>query len=533
MSQLDFKRGLCVATVLLGVQLALEVPCVMAQPLPSAQGTPSIRGFSITGVNPLADADISLALAPFLRQPATLENLQKASATLESLLRDKGFGLHRVVLPPQAVGEVIELQLVRFAIGQVRVEGASAFSEANIRASVPSLAEGEAPNLDTLAIQTAMANENPAKNTQVALRAAQVPDVIDASVKVTDSPPLKFSASLSNTGSRETGRDRFTVSAGHHNVFGQDHQLLVAATTSLADPSKVRQLGLNYRLPLYGHLTTLEVAYTDSNVVGSFGTFTSSGAGQTLGLTATRHLQAPQGRKRQVFVSWEDKTFEPTSISGVVIAGQQTRRTRPLTLGYAIKAQNTAQTWDGSVALVTNLSGGSGNHLAAYQSESPSVTRRGWSALRVQGNGSQSMGDGWVIGVRGRAQWAPDALIAGEQLGVGGYTSLRGVQERALAGDSGLLATLEAVSPEWQPGLRWVGFVDGGWVRNHRLAGSPLPLQDSAISVGLGLRYGTGNVSVALDYGRVVKGSNTPLTLNTSSPQSGDHKLHFLLFARY
>jgi hypothetical protein len=36
-----------------------------------------------------------------------------------------------------------------------------------------------------------------------------------------------------------------------------------------------------------------------------------------------------------------------------------------------------------------------------------------------------------------------------------------------------------------------------------------------------------------LDYGRVISGSRTPLTLNSSAPKTGDHKLHFSLTARY
>ena len=494
---------------------------------------PVIRGFSVTGKNPLPDNDVTLILAPFLRKQATLENLQAATASLEAALRDRGFGLHRVILPPQEVDETITLHLVNFTMGSVTVEGASAFSEANIRASLPELQEGGTPLLDRLALQTALANENASKNVQVALRASDKPDQIDATIKVQDAEPLKFSGNLNNTGSRQSGRDRFTLAASHDNLFDRDHQLLAAYTTSLAKPSAVSQLGLSYRVPLYARLSTLELSYTQSDVVGDFGTFSSTGAGRTMGVAMTRHLLAPQGHKRQIHVGLEDKTFDATLMNGVALSGQKLRRTRPLGVGYALGAQSDRFKWDAAVSALINLPGGAGNDLASYRSESPSVTRARWTALRARASWAAGFGDGWAVAWRGQAQWTPDALIAGEQLGLGGYSTLRGTQERALAGDTGLTSSLEVSSPEWMPGLRWAGFWDAGWVASHLAPSVASPGNDSAASIGLGVRYSKGPVSMMLDYGRVISGSRTPMTLNSSAPKTGDHKLHFSLTARY
>ncbi|OYU43633.1 MAG: peptidase S37, partial [Burkholderiales bacterium PBB4] len=112
-----------------------------------------IRGFDITGENPLPAGDTSRILAPFLRTDATMETLQKATAALELALKDKGYGLHRVSLPPQEVGQSVTLNIVKFVIGKVVVEGNERISTANIRASLPELVEGQAPNFNTLAVQ--------------------------------------------------------------------------------------------------------------------------------------------------------------------------------------------------------------------------------------------------------------------------------------------------------------------------------------------------------------------------------------------
>lgn len=528
----------CSAALVLGVWSG----SVCAQPSVAAHSAqkgvtavegPLIRGFAVTGANPLPDSEISVLLAPFLRKPATLETLQRATASLEAALRAKGFGLHRVVLPPQDVDETITLNLVQFTMGSVDVEGGTAFAPANVRASVPELAEGGTPNLERLAIQTALANENGSKHIQVSLRGGDQPDRVDATIKVQESPPFKFSVNLNNTGSKQSGRDRFTLAASHDNLFDRDHQLVGAYTTSLAKPSAVSQFGLTYRVPLYEQLSMLDVSYTNSDVVGDFGTFTSTGAGRVLGASVRRHLSAPQGEKRHVFVRLEDKTYEPTRLNGQALAGQSLRRSRPLTLGYASNRQGDRSIWDWQASLAFNLPGGSGNQLAAYRSESPSVNGTRWSALRAHAIWATGLGDGWSLAWRGQAQWTPDALLAGEQLGVGGYTSLRGTEERGLSGDSGVTSSLEVGSPEWGPGLRWVVFWDAGWVASHRAGLKSLPSSDRASSVGLGVRYALKPVSLMLDYGRVVVGSKQPAGLSSTVPRSGDYKLHMSVTARF
>lgn len=508
----------------------------MATAAPPVQA-PTVRGFAISGDNPLSAGDEALALAPFFRAPATLDTLQRATAALEAILVKQGHVLHRVVLPPQEVGEVIRLEMVHFSMGQVVVEGNQHFDVANIRASLPELSEGGVPRLGLLAVQTALANANPAKQVQVGLRAATEADRIDATVKVQDGRPMAASVTVSNMGTAATGRDRVTLAGQHSNLFNQDHQLAGAYTTSAARPGDVQQLGLTYRAPLYRQGGMVDASYTRSSVVGSFGTgagaFTSTGAGHTWGLGYTQHLLPHDGLQRDVSLLLEDKVFDATALNGATLAGQVARRSRPLSLGYRIKRQSDGAYWDAGLTLAANLSGGSGNSLVAYQTERPVVTTTRWRALRAQASHVSALGSNWLLGGRVQAQWSPTALVSGEQFGLGGFSSLRGTQERALAGDSGWSASLELTSPEWVPGLRVLGFVDGGGLYTRQGVASLAPTRDSASSLGLGLRFNRGPVVVALDYGQVVSGSRAPVAVNPQAPRHGDHKLHLTLSARF
>ena len=145
----------------------------------------AIRGFEVKGDNPLSSAQTSAVLAPFLRNDATIDTLQKATSALETALRDAGHGLHKVALPPQDVGDKVSLEIVKFTIGRVQVSGQQHFNEANIRASLPELAEGASPNFKTLAVQTALANDNPSKQVTVSLKVTATGRLVGGSTACT------------------------------------------------------------------------------------------------------------------------------------------------------------------------------------------------------------------------------------------------------------------------------------------------------------------------------------------------------------
>ena len=547
---LSFRLSAVQLPVWLGLVSVATGP-VLAQPaLPAtAQRPPApvqapaeplrLRGFTVTGDNPLDDATTTLVIAPFLRSEVGMDTLQKATAAFEAALAANGFALHRVVLPAQEVSDNLTMQVVRFAIGRVVVEGAGSHGEENIRRSLPELQEGETPSVKKMAVQTALSNENPAKRVQVALRGSDDnPDLIDATVRVQTSDPFTGAASWANTGNASSGRDRFSLTLGHANLWGRDHQFYAALTTSLATFDDVRQLGLSYRLPFYALGGMLDLSLTDSTVLGQFGTFTSTGAGNTLSVLFTQHYGGEGGLTRYATVGLEDKVFDATSVTpvggGAMTVLSERRRSRPLSVGFQAKQQSETHYWDAHLTLATNLPGGRGNTLTAYQSENPTVTRTRWTALRWGGSRVSQLPEGWLMGVRLQGQWASTALIAGEQFGLGGVGSLRGVGERVLAADSGIGTGLEFTTPMLADGLRGVVFADAGWLRRRSegaVGGSPRT--DSAVSLGLGMRYSRGPLAVSLDYARVVKGSRTPLSLNAAAPQNGEDKLHLTLSAQF
>ncbi|WP_048439035.1 ShlB/FhaC/HecB family hemolysin secretion/activation protein [Caenimonas sp. SL110] len=502
----------------------------MASAAPSP--TFAIKGFKVTGDNPLSEGETSLVLAPYLRADATIDTLQKATAALEAALRAQGFGLHRVALPPQEVGSTVTLNIVKFTIGKVAIEGATIYDVGNVRRTLPELQEGGSPNFKTLAIQTAIANENPNKLIQLGLREGSETDKIDATITVQEKRPWTLALSLSNAGTKSSGRDRFTVSGGHTNLFNLDHHFVGAYTTSLQKPDDVKQLGLSYRVPLYAMGGVIGASYTRSDVVGDFGTFTSTGAGHTFGVNYTHYLPPEGGRRSYVTLGLEDKVFDATVINGVVIGSD--RRSRPLTVGYSAHTDSDNASWGYNFDFSANLSSGRNNDLMSYQSETLRINTVNWKALRGGGNYAASFAKDWLWSVRGQFQYSPDVLIAGEQFGLGGLGSVRGTDiDRPITGDKGFMTSFEVTTPELAPGLRLLGFLDGGWLGNNNPNGADKPSSDRIASAGLGLRFSKEPFAVSLDYGRIIAGSKVPLAFNSAAPKRGDDRFYVNLSLRF
>lgn len=500
---------------------------------PAATTVFPIRGFRIEGDNPLPEADAQRVLAPFVRPDATIETLQQATAALESELRTRGFGLHRVALPPQEVGSTVRLDIVKFTIGKVGFEGRQIYSEANIRRSLPELQEGQSPNFRTLAIQTAIANENPNKQVQVGLRESDEPDRIDATITVKEQRPWTAAVALSNNGNESSGKDRLIVTGGHTNLFDRDHQFVGAYTTSVERTEDVKQFGAAYRIPLYALGGVFGATYTKSDVVGNFGTFTSTGAGHTFAMAYTHYLPPQGGRRSYVSLGIEDKLFEGALLNGQPF-GQEDRRSRPVTLGYTARTETDQAAWGYNAELAWNTTSGRNNDLASYQTEDPRIETAAWKALRGAASYTGQLASQWIWTTRMAFQYSPDLLIAGEQFGIGGVGSVRGTDvDRPVTGDSGISGTAEILTPEFTPGLRGLAFADAGYVRNHQPDGQANPRSDALASVGFGLRYAQGPFTATFDYGVLVRGSRVPLTVNSGSPQKGDDRIYVTVGVRF
>jgi len=125
-------------------------------------------------------------------------------------------------------------------------------------------------------------------------------------------------------------------------------------------------------------------------------------------------------------------------------------------------------------------------------------------------------------------QVTSDALIPGEQFGLGGADSVRGFLEREIGDDAGYFAKAEIYTPNMAEILnlptarfRALAFFDMGAVQRNKALPDE-PTNEKISSAGLGLRVGLGKAAgLKVDYAQVQDGGGSQV--------KGDSRVHFAL----
>ena len=526
--------------LVMGVSLALLAMAGWCQSPAAAQEAPllDIKRFVIEGPNPLSAQETQTLLAPHLGPHNDLVSIEAAAATLEKVVRDRGHSFHRVIVPgqkPQS-GE-LTLRVLAFSLEEVNVSGNRFFSKDNILRSLPGFKPGAAPDLQELGRQITLANEHPAKRLSVQFRESMKPDHIDAEVVVRDVPAAQTFIGLTGGGrdfdnnlNRNTGYTRLTVGHQRSNLFDLDHALTVAYTTSPDHMNKVSQIGVFYWMPLYSHNTSLSAYWTKSDVdTGAVGVggvnFNVSGKGEFFGLRATYALPKYGALSHSVSLAIDSRYFESSvGFAGGALPTAAVGST-PLSLRYAVRSDQSWGGFGGNIEYVTNAGGGRANDALSYTT-SRALAKTSWQAIRWEADVQYNLGGRWGLNAKLRGQTTDDLLIPGEQFGVGGVSSVRGLKEREATGDRGYSASLELVAPAIYAGIAPFAFTDFGR-RSHIAPAAGVAQSDTASSAGFGARWNwEKGMDVSVTYANVLNG------LAGGTPRGHD-KVNFSLFYRF
>ena len=269
--------------------------------------------FVIDGDNPLDDSQTEAALKDYQGVKSDIHGLNDAAKSLEKLLAKKGFDFYRVVLPPQELtGGKVHLEIRSLKVGKVTAAGNQYFSDENVIASLPLLTSGITPSARKIAKALAMVNENPAKQTRVVFLRGDKAGTMDAQISVNDKNPQEFFIWANNTGSELSTEARLGIQYHHRNLWDKDHQVSLSYTLSPEDASKIRQYGINYRIPFYrlGGTMNAFISKSDADTGRVAEVFDVSGKGDTLGVGYTHKLNKIGNYQHEVGVVLLDKLFD-------------------------------------------------------------------------------------------------------------------------------------------------------------------------------------------------------------------------------
>lgn len=540
-----------------------------------------VRRYEVEGNSLLAPAHVEALVAPFLGPKRSYGDIQKALEALENAYRSSGYGTVQVYVPEQELTQgVVRLQVTEGVVGKVNVVGNTHFGSDNIRATLPGLVEGKAPNMRQLSENIQLANENPAKQVEVTLGVSEEEGKVDAKVNVTDENPEKFILTLDNTGTATTGKHRIGFAYQHANVANRDQVATVAYTTAPDAPRgvKVDIFSFAYRLPMYGIGDSVDVIYGKSSVNAPMttagpGTATLNGKGDVFGLR-WNHYFARRGEYTSKLIAGLDYKYINTRCTDPATGADYLINpptpvnsqctpytTRPLSVTYTGQRLSPGKMLDYSLGFYQNWALGT---RYAFNTAAGGAGADRYSVMNNDGNGAfkratpdnfnylkatfsylQALPEDWVVRGAFSGQYSQTPLPASEQFGLAGSTAVRGFNERAVAMDKGFFVNLEIYSPELAaragvPGsLKAVGFYDFGRAFNYLgsrsadLGASPFEKAGIA-SVGVGLRYAMAkDLSVRFDLAHIVDAGPADITPGTTATNPantesrGDWRGHF------
>ncbi|WP_374341199.1 ShlB/FhaC/HecB family hemolysin secretion/activation protein [Methyloversatilis sp.] len=486
-----------------------------------------VRSYSLAGGTVFRPSEVEALLAPYTGAEVGFGQIEAARAALQTAYHQRGFGAAQVGIPEQELsGGTVILEVLEPRLSEVTVQGARHHDEQNIRGSLPGLADGRMPNTTEVARQLSLANENSSKQTEVTFKSGRKPGEIGATISVADDNPLRRFVTVDNSGTPATGTHRVAVGLQHANLFNRDHVATFQYTTSIEKPSEVTIFGLGYRIPLYASGDSIDLTGGFSSVSSGQvqvlnSTATVSGSGRIFGLRYNWHLPREGELSQRVSLSADWRDFDSSFLlEGTSESLVPRVITHPITLSWSGNWRSDVREAGINLSLSRNIPGGEHGGSAAFEASRQGASPR-FAVVRAGASWLQLLPRDWRLRLQAQGQYTNDALVSGEQFGIGGADSLRGLRERVLADDKGWRLSADVDTPAWIHDtliMRGVLFADGA----HLYRVQPLPAEtvsQAVFSAGVGLRVNFSTwLSGRIDYAHLINGAG--------KYDSGSHRVH-------
>jgi hemolysin activation/secretion protein len=560
---------------------ASVAPAQAASPLPPAGAeAPLFKGVLLLGSTALPPSEIAPFVAPYVGKPADAALLEQVRLAVSAAHDDAGFGLVSIGTPLMQ-GSTALIRVQPLSVGRIEVqtgaEGSSAAPaslDVQAAAAFPALRPGVTPDLKALDRQLRLANLQPHRRWAVDFRAADsasaasappdarppsgdtplvnnqrgqsiaaakdapeaVPEIrlpgfipgldgvstVEARVVASSDDPLFGRVLLDNAGQPATGLARLRLQLGHGDLFGPGRSLDLTGLVSIAHPDRQHQLALRYQHPLPRHGTLLSAEFSLSRsrpgVVEEF--FEVSGDSKVGSISARRLLA-----RRGALEPFLEAGFELGTYDDVVdFFGENLGSkvgTSPLALALGGSMQGGGWSAFGQFRVRHNLGLGSASGAADYEASRSGATP-GWTTFDAFLDARRAIGRGQEAVLRVQGQVTGDALVSPQLFRAGGQSSMRGLLESEMAGDTGIAASFEYWG-SLGAGHRLGGLVDTAAAhRNKALAGEIR--NSSATSAGVAWQWDAARgLRLTASVAKVLAAKNLPET------RKGDTRAQLLL----
>jgi hemolysin activation/secretion protein len=465
---------------------------------PSQNAAFDVWEYRVLGNSVLDNKTIEDTLYPFLGLGLTIDTVEGARKALEKAFHGAGYKTVLVEIPEQEVNEgIVRLQVVEGKVAKLAVTGSQYFSLGHIRSQVPSLAEGQVPNMPKLQKElTALNAETPDRKVTPVLRAGNTPGTLEVDLQVDDQLPLHGSVEVNGRNNANTSRSRVIASLRYDNLWQRFHSASLQFQTTPEDPNQVQVWSGTYTLPTHWWDTRLVmygIGIDSTTQIAGVGAMSVVGSGDIYGLRLLKPLEGTDSFFHNLSLGVEYKSFG----QAVTLLGSDTQNTP---ISYApFSARYDATMLHGedartSLDIALNFSlRGVGNNAQEFDDKRLGA-RSNYAYVEGELKHLHTLPWDFKLSTRLSGQIADGLLISNEQFSAGGVGSVRGYHQTQQLGDDGVAFSTELYTPslrdpdwEWMQQWRFLAFAEGAQLWVHKpLKGTPSAY--SLASFGAGMR---------------------------------------------
>jgi hemolysin activation/secretion protein len=470
---------------------------------------PPIQAGSI----PFADRPgFRAALAPYLGQPVTMASLAQLTRAVVAYFRDHDRPVVNVFVPEQNITSgYVQVVVVISKLEKIDATGAKWFSNEYLKAQVDLRAD-EPISGHRLASDLNWINRNPFLLSDILMSPGTDPGTTDLLLRTQDRLPVRVYAGYEDSGNQYTGDSRLLTGFNYGNLFGAGEQISYQFTTGL-DVNKFTAHSGTYVVPLpWKHQLTLFGSYANSDAdlgggLNSGGVNWQVSGRYEIPLPGTDHFTESVTGGFDYKRSNNDLIFGVATISNVFTDVDQ------FVLSYQASYLDPYGSTSASATGFWSPGGWTNNDDDADYMATRAGATSNYAYSQFTLNRVQKLPYDFTLTVRGEVQYADANLLPSEQLGLGGYATVRGYDEREANGDNGYLVSTELGTPPvsianlfgWKAikdQLQFIGFVDYGGTSLHQVTAADTNPNTNLLGVGPGLRYVINPyVSLRFDYG--------------------------------
>lgn len=447
-----------------------------------------------------------------LNQPVSLRSLNQLSHDIIRLYRRCKRPLVDVVIPEQKItGGTVQIVVVESRVGRVVIRGGCHTDVCDLTKWVECTRRGRKIYEPWIENDLFWLNQNPFRRVEVDLQPGSADGTTDILFQVRDVTPIRGYIGYDDTGVQALGRERMLAGVILGDPFSNDGILSYQYTTD-GNLDRLHAHALSYNLPI-DRCHSLQAFGSWAGVAPALGGgLSQDGESWLTGVALVRHLHKDQWGSRNLSLGLDFKSTNNNLEFGGTNVQASDADLVQLRMGYDSSLQQKCdqyRRWRSDVYV-----GPGGGFTASHNSVAFNTIRTGTSpdyayfrasyerAVNIDTN------DDWQLTFRGVGQASTERLLFSETLGVGGFDTVRGYDQRTLSGDHGWLASFE-VGPRPRNlcidshvgRLRYYSFVDMG----DSYIEDVLPGENAnqfLYSTGVGMQLSVGqDLSLRMDYG--------------------------------